>query len=128
MTATPKAIVRKCGKIIPISETESILDGWHFDCRNEVAPFSLNDEGEPLMAGYTLDELREMAARPAEFEIPAEDVVEPLKCRQPSRLMRLLIVTAFMLGLHRLALWLHKPYMPKGSNCISNMPDGTPIP
>lgn len=129
MTATPKATVRKCGKVIPISETESILDGWHFDCRHEVEAFGVNDEGEPVMGGYTIEELREMAARPSEFEVPTDDTVEPFKPRQPSRPMRILIATAFILGFHRLALWLHKPYAPpQGANCISNMPNNHPTP
>ena len=123
MTANPKATIHKCGKVIRISETDSLVDGWFFDCRNEVAPFGLNDEGEPLVGGYTLDELREIAARPAEFEMPVENAVEPPKQPQMGWFRKSLITVAWLFGLKKIAMWLYKPYATQGRNCI--MPNDT---
>lgn len=44
--------------------------GWHFDCAGVVAGYDIGDDALRL-GGWTIEELQEIAQRPAEFvEIP----------------------------------------------------------
>lgn len=64
----PKGRILKVGTIV-----KDILGGEHpwgfeIDCEGRVPTAYLGPNGEFLVAGYTKDELLEMARRPSEFE------------------------------------------------------------
>jgi hypothetical protein len=54
-----KAIILKAGTVTP----EGKLEGdWNFDCLGNIPGFSIK-ENEILYAGYTIEELREIAEK-----------------------------------------------------------------
>lgn len=58
MAEPSKARIDRVGYVIVFDDDEStILVQWSFDCLGVVKPFAFGEDGENLIAGYTLDEL-----------------------------------------------------------------------
>lgn len=41
---------------------DGVVSGWYFDCEGKGVGFCVGPNNEPLIAGYTVDELRFIAA------------------------------------------------------------------
>lgn len=55
-----KAIITVIGSV----SAEGQVTGWSFDCAGkDVAGITIRDNGEHLYAGYTIEELREIAEK-----------------------------------------------------------------
>ena len=65
--ARPRARIGRVGSVVLLPDGRRAISNWEFDCLNRIPPFDLR-EGVVLYAGYTVDELEEIAARRAEWE------------------------------------------------------------